>query len=181
MSDRSSPWWQTAGLCHYDTTVPDWTPFYKSAAQPDPTGTVYGNSRYTVIVRYEESEADGVTGVHLSIHDHMRTARHDWRDFQRIKNELLGHDWELIEVYPAESRLVDTSNEYHLWGWKQNDTPCPVLVGFRTRFVGSPDDPYFQATSAKQRPWRKGEQPEDAVPDLASAAARLLRDMDVLS
>lgn len=40
----------------------------------------------------------------------------DWRHFQQIKNELLGEECEAVELYPAESRLVDTSNKYHLIG-----------------------------------------------------------------
>ena len=40
----------------------------------------------------------------------------DWRHFQRIKNELIGEECEAVELYPAESRLVDTSNKYHLIG-----------------------------------------------------------------
>ena len=40
---------------------------------------------------------------------------HDWRDLQRIKNELIGRDREAVELYPAEARLVDTSNQYHLF------------------------------------------------------------------
>jgi hypothetical protein len=39
----------------------------------------------------------------------------DWRHFQWIKNELVGEECEAVELYPAESRLVDTSNKYHLW------------------------------------------------------------------
>src|SRR4051794_36621188 len=33
----------------------------------------------------------------------------DWRHFQNIKNDILGKECEAIELYPAESRLVDTS------------------------------------------------------------------------
>lgn len=40
----------------------------------------------------------------------------DWRHFQQIKNELIGPECEAIELYPAESRLVDTSNKFHLIG-----------------------------------------------------------------
>lgn len=39
----------------------------------------------------------------------------DWRHFQWIKNELVGEECEAVELYPAESRLVDTSNKYHLF------------------------------------------------------------------
>jgi hypothetical protein len=43
------------------------------------------------------------------------TARHDWRDFQAIKNQLAGDETEAFELYPAESRLLDPSNYYTLW------------------------------------------------------------------
>ena len=39
----------------------------------------------------------------------------DWRDLQAIKNELFGAGHEAIELYPAESRVVDTQNQFHLW------------------------------------------------------------------
>lgn len=56
----------------------------------------------------------------------------DWRHFQQIKNELVGPECEAIELYPAESRLVDQSNKYHLYactdptfrfpiGWDKRD------------------------------------------------------------
>jgi len=38
-----------------------------------------------------------------------------FRDFQRIKNELVGPENEAIELYPKESRLVDIANQYHLF------------------------------------------------------------------
>lgn len=41
--------------------------------------------------------------------------RHDWRDFQHIKNDLVGTDWEAVELYPDEQRLLDPSNYYMLW------------------------------------------------------------------
>jgi hypothetical protein len=41
--------------------------------------------------------------------------RHNWRDYQRIKDELLGIEWEGVELYPAGSRLVDRINAYHIW------------------------------------------------------------------
>ncbi|HEY3841551.1 MAG TPA: hypothetical protein VGL72_33505 [Bryobacteraceae bacterium] len=39
----------------------------------------------------------------------------NWRDFQQIKNELIGPECEGVELFPADSRLVDTANQYHLW------------------------------------------------------------------
>ena len=53
--------------------------------------------------------------IHLSIRNQDHGAGHDWRDFQRIKNQLAGEDYEAVEIYPAEDRKIDTANQYHLW------------------------------------------------------------------
>lgn len=53
--------------------------------------------------------------IHLSIKRRDKAPEHDWRIFQDIKNSLCGPETEALELYPAESRLVDTSNQYHLW------------------------------------------------------------------
>jgi hypothetical protein len=56
----------------------------------------------------------------------------DWRHFQRIKNEIVGEEHEGVELYPAESRLVDTANKFHIFvlrepgvrfpfGWDKRD------------------------------------------------------------
>lgn len=38
-----------------------------------------------------------------------------WADKQRIKNELFGSERTAVEVFPAESQLVDKANMYHIW------------------------------------------------------------------
>lgn len=76
---------------------------------------LWRNSRYLVSVDRIPAEGLDVPVIHLQIESHNHAAIHDWRDFQRIKNELVGEDEEALEMYPAESRLVDTSNAYHLW------------------------------------------------------------------
>lgn len=55
----------------------------------------------------------------------------DWRHFQQIKNELVGEDCEGIEIYPAESRKVDTSNKYHIWCIKDPTFRFPFGFGDR--------------------------------------------------
>lgn len=80
--------------------------------------TIFKNSRYQVHVR--RFHAVGVEGgpmVHLSIRrlDRKRPGPERWRDFQRIKNELCAPDAEACELYPAELRLVDGADQYHLW------------------------------------------------------------------
>jgi hypothetical protein len=79
---------------------------------------VYVNSRYTVFVDSSfasDGEGGVIEMVHLSIKRNDQQTIHDWRDMQRIKNELVGPECEGVELYPAESRCVDTANQYHLW------------------------------------------------------------------
>jgi len=97
-----------------------WTPFevveispQEAAMLTEPVAVVLRNSRYQVIVRDRESPWGTIT--HLSIRRLDRQPMHDWRVMQRIKNEVLGEEREGVELFPAESRLVDTSNQYHLW------------------------------------------------------------------
>lgn len=92
---------------------PAWTPFEVVPPPEGLDGEMYTNSRYHVIVRQRETPLGDIT--HLSIRRNDRGVHKDWRDFQRIKNELCGPDREAVEMYPAETRLVDTSNQYHLW------------------------------------------------------------------
>jgi hypothetical protein len=53
--------------------------------------------------------------IHLSIKRRDRKPIHDWRDLQEIKNLLVGRENEGVELFPAESRRVDTSNQYHMF------------------------------------------------------------------
>ncbi|MBM3459847.1 MAG: hypothetical protein FJX77_15105 [Armatimonadetes bacterium] len=107
--------------------TPDrWDPFEPVTGQvlgPDGVvGELFENDRYQVIRR---EYPDGPFGayVHLTIRRRDGAACHDWRDFQRIKNELVGPETEGVEIYPAESRLVDTANHYHLWVFRQYTIP----------------------------------------------------------
>ena len=52
---------------------------------------------------------------HLDITSRDNAPCKNWRHFQQIKNELIGPEYEAMELFPAESRLVDAGNEYHLW------------------------------------------------------------------
>lgn len=61
----------------------------------------------------------------------------DWRHFQRIKNEIVGPECEAVELYPAESRKVDTSNKYHLWA--VTDPSFRFPIGFERGDVRQPE------------------------------------------
>lgn len=76
------------------------------------------NTRYFVNDIYQVSATrmtDGWIWLNIRRRD-GRVIFRDWRHFQRIKNEILGPECEAVELYPAESRLVDTSNKYVLVG-----------------------------------------------------------------
>ncbi len=75
---------------------------------------IYCNHLYQVIVRVVESGVGPLLQLAISRLD--QTAVHDWRHLQLIKNALIGAESEAVELYPAESRLVDVSNTMYLFG-----------------------------------------------------------------
>jgi hypothetical protein len=88
---------------------------------------VWENDTYRVEVAYHAPY------IQLNISRHDGAACTCWREFQKIKNELVGPEFEAIELFPAESRLVDTANQYHLWVYADPKFRFPV--GFVDRFV----------------------------------------------
>jgi hypothetical protein len=105
-------------------------------------GDTWTNNLYVVIVK----PLDG-GGTHLSIRRQDRAACRDWRHFQQIKNQLCGAEREAIELYPAESRVVDTANQFHLWVMPE----CVQLpIGWTERCVRGPDE--CLVPGAVQRP-----------------------------
>ena len=77
--------------------------------------------------------------LHINIRRRDGGMVRDWRHFQQIKNEIAGEEREAVEIYPAESRKVDTSNKWHLWvlpegakvniGWPERDISYKELRG----------------------------------------------------
>lgn len=125
------------------------------------TTEVWGNDTHQVIVYRDPKKApelpqnpdpkDWPNMIWLSIKRVDREAMHDWRELQEIKNMIVGPENEAVEVYPAESRLVDTSNQYHLWVFADTETRFPF--GFTSRGVIDHEvaDKIF---GAKQRPFK---------------------------
>jgi hypothetical protein len=114
---------------------------------PDTT-TYWTNDRYQVIARIV---ADG-SMVHLSIKRHDRKALHDWRHLQQIKNEVVGYGCEAVELYPADERVLDEANQYHLWVWR--DPTFRLPFGSPDRLVSGPEE--AAAVGARQRPFEEG-------------------------
>lgn len=146
-----------------------WTPFIRGflpekemrAMKYD---VVYLNSRYQVGVRrfpwpalVEQKTGKPVFMAHLSIKRFDKKVLHDWRDLQRIKNELIGEDAEAVELYPSESRLVDTSNEYHLWCIPPT---YRFPLGFFNRAVSE-----SESMGNVQRPFDDDVKPKDLISD----------------
>jgi hypothetical protein len=77
-------------------------------------GEIWRGRTYQV-VRREFATWDGKPLVHLAISRHTGREVRDWRILQQIKNQLVGEECEAVELFPAESRLVDTCNVTHLW------------------------------------------------------------------
>jgi hypothetical protein len=68
---------------------------------------------------------------HLQIWRRDKKKVHSWTDLQRIKTEIVGAEAEGMELYPAESRVVNQAHVYHLWVV----TGVRIPIGPRTRMV----------------------------------------------
>lgn len=139
-----------------------WTPFREVALQQDvPEHArphhLFINSIYQVSVWYEKDPVYGDI-AHLSFKTHDKQPRHDWREMQRIKNEMCGDECDAVQIFPAESKLVDTANQYHLFVFRTYKLP----LGFQERLVA--DGPVGNIPhTGRQRPWRPEFRPEDAL------------------
>lgn len=122
-----------------------WTEFEMAADISElPDDQIFLNSRYQVNVRTRKAPPPFGAYAELSIKTRDKVAYHDWRDFQRIKNELIGPEFEAVELYPAESRLVDTSNQYFLFCFRRFKFP----FGFDERLVSE-----TEFNGSRQRPF----------------------------
>ncbi|MDF1565369.1 MAG: hypothetical protein P1V51_20190 [Deltaproteobacteria bacterium] len=105
---------------------------------------VWISDTYQVAVYDAEASPEWPAMWHLSIKRRDKHPIHDWRDLQEIKNRIVGPEFEAVELYPAESRLVDVANQYHLFVLKEQGLTFPF--GFKSRLVS--DTPL---TSASQQ------------------------------
>jgi hypothetical protein len=157
--------------------LPPWTAFREITAempresQAIYTGQnwhVYVNSRYMVEVLVTPM-GKGANEYYLSIKDLWRSARHDWRDFQKIKNDLVNEDAWFFEAYPAESRLVDTANQYHLFAVRLGDGQWLVPpVDFARHHGNKRNITDLSVANSVQRPF----EPHVMPPDLQQMRSR---------
>lgn len=88
---------------------------------------------YQVTRRVDVPNGFGLSMICLSAKRVDREPLQDWRVLQEIKNALVGEECEAIELFPAESRLVDTANQRWLWCFA--DPTVRVPLGFTERAV----------------------------------------------
>ena len=104
---------------------------------------------YQCNVRLVEATDNWPEMYHLSIKRKDKEAIHDWRVMQAIKNDIVGKEFEGVELYPAESRLVDTANQYHMWVLTDDQARFPF--GWEDRLVSGED--VANLVGAAQRPF----------------------------
>jgi hypothetical protein len=100
---------------------------------------IYVNDIYQVAV-YRNEDADSLVHVPelkgrctwLSIKRRDKRPVNNWQDMQTIKNRLVGVECDAIQMFPAESRMVNTANQYHLIVLPED---ANVPFGWGTRFV----------------------------------------------
>ena len=173
---------------------PEWSPFVElfgpGSAFCRGLGCdfAYSNSRYQVVVKFERTGLGWPPVMHLSIKAHDKRCVHDWRDMQRIKNELAGTSAEGMELFPAESRLMDEANQFHIYCVHPMMGVLPFGQRERTRFTQEELDEdhrdIVQELRPKQRDFEdhhgaEGCRPEGLVPwpEWALEQMRKMRDV----
>lgn len=118
---------------------------------------VWMNDIYTVFVRRGQKidPYSEITMTWLSIKRNDKEPCRDWRHFQYIKNQLVGREHEGCELFPAESRLVDGSNQYHLWVFERPEIFFPFGFNEGRKISRTPLE------NGKQRPFEDNMLPED--------------------
>jgi hypothetical protein len=132
----------------------DWTPWERCKRSEAESGLreAWVNNLYDVAI-FDGPRVPGLGEFHL-----LRIGRrdfahvHDWRDLQRIKNDLVGQENEGVELYPKQSRLLDTGNRY--WLWVLKDPERSFRFGSNVRLVH--DD-----STGRQRTFDLATQPDD--------------------
>jgi hypothetical protein len=158
---------ETVRAAGADLEVP-WTPFTRADIPPVTQGQIDGVRR--LMGQSEAQARETIEGARrgklwinltyqvlvvpwgawtqLSIKRIDQEPVRDWRDLQRIKNELIGPEYDAVELFPAESRLVDTANQYHLWC--SRDPAFRFPFGYFERMVA---EGLWENLGAMQRPF----------------------------
>ena len=147
-----------------------WTPFARCDHWRDAQGNrqdipehmvILRNNVYTVAIEGCDVPAPMGPVAWLSVKRNDRQVIHDWRELQRIKNLVMGEEIEAVEIYPAESRVHDTANQYHLWCFAPG---YRLPFGYDGRLVADEtNDPTSSIASARQRAFSPDDRPADVL------------------
>jgi hypothetical protein len=150
-----------------DATARHWTPMVEGIVNPmlieichrsgaRPPIAVFANDTYqcSVYAVGDENTPQEDRMLHLSIKRNDRHVIRDWRHLQAIKNEVCGRECTAVEIFPPESQLVDSANEYHLWVFGPGHQ---LPFGFDEYLVSS-DDQIVAFNAGRERGEHKGRQ-----------------------
>jgi hypothetical protein len=101
------------------------------------------------------------------------TPLHDWRIMQNFKNQLCGPENYAVEIYPAESDLMDANNNFHLWVYLDGYKPP---FGMRHRIVVNPAENPDVTQATPQRTF--SDMPSNTMTARAAAEA-ITKNRDV--
>jgi hypothetical protein len=160
MSRRKKTNWDAVGWTAFEEIEPPVEALRNNRAWAEQgLARWFANSIYLVRAIAIRADAPFNVAVCLTVQTHDHQARHDWRELQRIKNEIVGTKVEAVEVYPSEDRLVDNSNLYHLFCFPELGTADGLLpFGFAERLVSEGPVP-----GHKQRDFRPELRPDEVV------------------
>ena len=110
----------------------------------------YSNDLYLVQINREANHGFGEKSLpdgmfEMTIRRKDREAGMDWRHVQQMKNQIVGEENEMVEMFPAESRLRDSANQYWYYGFNNDQVRFPF--GMFGRVVNDGND----FGSSKQR------------------------------
>lgn len=109
----------------------DWDPYDEwrmQSKRPKDPSFRYWNSRYRVTVTEAKQSLLKCKCWKMLIIRADQSAHHDYRDYQRIKDDIFGPEAEALELYPARSREVDPSNAFILYVFDKRRIPIGVPV-----------------------------------------------------
>jgi hypothetical protein len=92
---------------------------YRKSGPGKPDEAWFNDVYYVHVFRYPKDPVFGSRAgmIAIGISSLDGAARHDWRDMQAIKNQIVGPECEGFELFPAESRLLDPNNHYIIWAF----------------------------------------------------------------
>ena len=90
----------------------------------------YSNDLYLVQINRDANHGFGKESLpegmfELTVRRQDRGDFKDWRHMQQIKNQIVGDENEMVELYPAESRLRDSANQYWFYGFNNDQVRFP--------------------------------------------------------